>query len=152
MSERLLFIITSLSVFLADRLTKVLAYQNLKHPIDLVPGMLSLRIAENRGAAFSIFSTGNDVLRKVFLILIPVLICLYIVYYVFKKSVGPKTAVSLGLILGGALGNLYDRLVSGKVIDFIDFHFKTYHYPTFNVADVSVFLGTLILIVTWRKS
>ncbi len=150
---RTLFLITTLLTFLLDRITKLWALKELHHPISVVPGLFSLRLAENRGAAFSLFSGGNEFIRKLFLLLIPVFVVLGIFYYVFKREkLTPVLSVSLGLIAGGALGNLYDRFFNGKVVDFIDFYFKNYHYPTFNVADVGVFIGTVLLIFFYRRS
>ena len=149
---RILFFLTSLITFLLDRVTKFLALKELQSPFEVIPGFFSLRLAENKGAAFSIFSTGSEPVRVLFLIVVPVIICIYILYYVLKNRLSPKTSISLGLIFGGALGNLYDRLINGKVLDFLDFHIGNYHYPTFNVADVAVFFGTVILILSWRKS
>ena len=150
---RKLFIFTALSVFVLDRLTKLWAVRELHQPISVIPGFFSLRLAENRGAAFSLFSGGNEFVRKLFLLVIPVVVVLAIFYYVFtRKELNRGLSFSLGLIAGGALGNLYDRLLSGRVVDFIDLHFKNYHYPTFNVADVGVFAGTLFLLILYRKS
>ncbi|SMO33643.1 signal peptidase II [Balnearium lithotrophicum] len=149
---RTIFLLTSLIIFFLDRVTKFLALKELNHPVEVIPGFFSLRLAENRGAAFSIFSTGSEPVRKFFLIVVPLLICIYILYYVLKNRLSPRISISLGLIFGGALGNLYDRVFSGKVLDFLDFYIGNYHYPTFNVADVAVFLGTVALILSWRKS
>ncbi|RUM91695.1 MAG: signal peptidase II [Thermovibrio sp.] len=149
---RTIFLLTSLTTFFFDRVTKFLALKELNHPVEVIPGFFSLRLAENRGAAFSIFSTGSEPVRKFFLIVVPLLICIYIIYYVLKNRLSLRISISLGLIFGGALGNLYDRVFSGKVLDFLDFYIGNYHYPTFNVADVAVFLGTVLLILSWRKS
>lgn len=147
------FLLTLFLTFLLDRVTKVWAVKELHHPISVIPGFFSLRLAENRGAAFSLFSGGNEVVRKLFLLFIPAAVVVFIFYYVFrKKDLNYKLSLSLGLIAGGALGNLYERIFNGRVIDFIDFHFRSYHYPTFNVADVGVFIGTLLLLVSYRKS
>ncbi len=150
---RKLFIFTALSVFILDRLTKLWAVRELHQPISVIPGFFSLRLAENRGAAFSLFSGGNEFMRKLFLLVIPVSVVLAIFYYVFtRKELNRSLSISLGLIAGGALGNLYDRFFNGRVVDFIDFHFRNFHYPTFNVADVGVFIGTVLLLILYRKS
>jgi len=147
------FLITVFLTFLLDRITKFLAVKEFYHPVSVIPGLFSLRLAENRGAAFSLFSSGNEVVRKLFLLFIPAAVVLFIFYYAFsRKDLNYKLSISLGLIAGGALGNLYDRIFYGRVVDFIDFHFRNYHYPTFNVADMGVFIGTLLLLVSYRKS
>ena len=141
------FLVALVASFLADRVTKILALKYLlNHPVPVVPGFFSLRLAENSGAAFSLFSDGNELVRLFFLVLVPLGVVVYIFYYAFKREPSPVLSVSLGLIAGGALGNLYDRILSGKVVDFFDFYLKSFHYPTFNVADVCVFLGTLTLL------
>lgn len=150
---RAVFLLTLFLTFLLDRVTKFWALKELHRPISVIPGLFSLSLAENRGAAFSLFSGGNEVIRKIFLLLIPLFVVLGIFYYVFKReNLSPVLSVSLGLIAGGALGNLYDRFFNGKVVDFIDFHFRNFHYPTFNVADVGVFVGTVLLIFFYRRS
>ena len=150
---RLIFFVTALVVFILDRITKVLAVKKLHGVVSIIPGFFSLRLAENRGAAFSLFSGGNEFLRKLFLIFVPAVVIFVIFYYVLtRKKLSFWVSVALGLMAGGAVGNLYDRILDGRVIDFMDFHFRHYHYPTFNVADVGVFVGTLLLLVFYRKS
>ncbi len=150
---RLVFFIAALVVFILDRVTKVLAVKKLHGVVSIIPGFFSLRLAENRGAAFSLFSGGNELLRKLFLIFVPAVVIFAIFYYVLtRKKLSFWVSVALGLMAGGAVGNLYDRILDGRVIDFMDFHFRQYHYPTFNVADVGVFVGTLLLLVFHRKS
>ncbi len=150
---RFVFLFVVFITFLLDRVTKILAVKEFHHPIDVIPGFFTLRFAENRGAAFSLFAGSNEVVRKLFLLVIPVVVILAVFYYAFtKREQSFRLSVALGLIAGGALGNLYDRFLKGSVIDFIDFHFGSYHYPTFNVADVGVFLGTVLLVFSFRRS
>ena len=144
---------TAVLSFLTDRFTKFLAFKYLYgKAISVIPGFFELRYAENRGAAFSILSSGNELLRKLFLIVIPILIVLIILYYgLFKETMNRLNTIGLGLILGGATGNLYDRLLHGKVTDFLDFYIGCYHYPTFNLADASVSIGCLLLIYEYHR-
>jgi signal peptidase II len=139
--------------FIMDRVTKLAAEKFLFGKVfSVIPGFFDLRYAENRGAAFSIFSDSNDVVRKLFLLIIPAIVVVWIFYYILFKSVNNRFfALGLGLILGGAAGNLYDRIVYGKVIDFLDFYITSYHWPTFNVADVSVFLGCFLVVFSYYK-
>lgn len=138
-------------VFILDRITKILAFNYLKGKvIEVVPGFFRLVYAENKGAAFSLFSSFSGVGRFVFLILVPFIVIVGIVYVlVFKKELSFMEKISLSLILGGAAGNLYDRLVYGKVIDFLDFYIGKYHWPAFNVADIAVFVGTVLLFLLY---
>ena len=150
---RFVFLVVAFVTFLLDRVTKILAVKELHHPVDLIPGFLTLRFVENRGAAFSLFAGSSETVRKLFLLVIPVAVVLAVFYYAFtRRELSLRLSVALGLIAGGALGNLYDRFLKGSVVDFIDFHLGSYHYPTFNVADVGVFLGTVLLIFSLRKS
>ncbi len=148
------FLITALISFLIDRLTKVWALKELSlSSKPIIPGLFQLRYAENKGAAFSIFSSSPEPLRVFFLLVLPTLIVFFVLYYGLFKVKDRLTSVALGLILGGALGNIYDRLFYGKVVDFLDFFFRNYHYPTFNFADVFVFFGvSLLLLKGFRES
>ncbi|SMP03047.1 signal peptidase II [Desulfurobacterium pacificum] len=148
-----LFFLIAFLVFVLDRITKLLAVKFLVKSVSIIPGFFSLTLAENRGAAFSIFSSGNQIVRFFFLIILPVAVIGWIVFYVLKReNLSLLEVVSLSLITGGALGNLFDRVLNGRVVDFIDFHIGVYHYPTFNVADVAVFLGCLLLLYKYMKS
>ncbi len=141
-----------LFIFAVDRLTKYLAFKLLTGKVVmLIPHILSLRYAENRGAAFSIFSRLNENLWNVALISVPLLICLVLTYYIIFKDIPTLNKLSFSLILGGALGNIYDRVFYGKVIDFIDLHFYSYHWPTFNVADISIFFGCVLIILSFKR-
>ena len=149
-----LIVFVSLATFILDRVTKLMAKKYLKlKTIDIVPGFFSLRYAENKGAAFSILSTGNEILRKIFLIIIPIIVIVWIVHYILTNDIkDKKLLIGLSLILGGALGNLYDRLFYGRVLDFLDFHISSYHWPTFNLADTFVFLGCVLVLFSKKKS
>jgi len=141
------FVFFALVVFLADRITKFFAYKYLYgKAVMVIPGFFRLVYAENKGAAFSLFASFSGFSRVFFLILIPVVVVAIIIYFLLRRNLAFSEKLALSLILGGAVGNLYDRIVYGKVIDFVDFHLGNYHWPAFNVADVAVFVGTLILL------
>lgn len=131
-------------LILSDQLTKKLAVKYLmgKESIDLIGNYLKLNYVENYGAAFGIFQN-----KKIFLITISSFILIGIIIYFIKTKNTKITKISLALIVGGAIGNLIDRIRLGYVIDFIDVVFgKLYDYPVFNLADSFVFIGTVILI------
>ncbi|OMH40614.1 signal peptidase II [Desulfurobacterium indicum] len=136
-------------VFAIDRITKMVAFKYLKGKvIAVIPGFFNLVLAQNRGAAFSIFSSTSGWGRFIMLIGFPIVIVIFIMYLLLtKREYSLYLKIALALILGGALGNLYDRIVYGTVVDFLDFYFGKYHWPTFNVADIAVFLGTVMLIL-----
>ncbi len=107
--------------------------------IPLVPGILHITHVRNAGAAFSLFPNQ----RLVFLI-VSIAVIISIVYYYWRAgNVDRKLTIALGLMLGGASGNLIDRLVSGRVTDFIDFRV----WPIFNIADSAIDIGVALLII-----
>jgi len=131
---------------LFDRLAKVWALSSLKdnNGIILIKDFFKLEYLENRGAAFGILQN-----KLILLSLFTLLIISGMIYYIIKYK--PKSKflrISFALIISGALGNLYDRLFYKYVVDFILIHYKeVYYFPTFNVADMLVVFGTLILAI-----
>jgi len=132
---------TASIVLLADRITKLWAERSLAdRRIDLIRGVLTLRFTTNSGGAFSLGQSAPWFFAAATLI-----VSALIVITAFRARSGP-TAVALGLILGGALGNLADRALrgpglSGHVVDFIDLHV----WPVFNVADSAIVVGAVLL-------
>jgi signal peptidase II len=130
-------------VYLLDRVTKLWAERRLPgDPIDVIPGVLSFRFATNPGGAFSL---GQDI--PWFFVGASVIVSVLIVVTAFRHT-NPVTAVALGLVLGGALGNLTDRYARGEgftghVVDFIDLQI----WPVFNVADSAIVVGAIVLAV-----
>jgi signal peptidase II len=127
-----------------DRVTKALAESRLQGnpPIELIPGVLQLRFTTNPGGAFGLF--GN---LSILFVLFSVVV-IGVVVLASRSLPGRAAAVGLGLVLGGAVGNLTDRLVRGEglrgeVVDFIDLHV----WPVFNVADSAIVTGALLLLI-----
>lgn len=143
-------IIIIIIVNIIDRLSKIWALNNLKEGNDVViiKNIFSLSYLENRGAAWGIFQGKTN-----FLLIITIFIIIGIIYFILKYK--PKNKImrlSLSFIIAGALGNMYDRLFHKYVVDFIYFHYKyVYSFPTFNVADMSVVFGTILLAVCLIK-
>lgn len=142
----LLFVVAGLELLL-DRATKSWARGRLPgRPIDLIPGVLSLRYTSNSGGAFSIGQSAPWLFAGA-----SIAVAALIVVTAFRHS-RPATGVALGLVLGGSLGNLTDRLFGGpglgggRVIDFIDFHV----WPIFNLADSAIVAGALLLALSTR--
>ena len=134
---------TAAGVFLADRLTKVWAEQSLaQHAVDVIGGVLTLRFTTNSGGAFSLGQSAPWFFAAATLV-----VSALIVLTAFRlRSV--LASVALGLILGGALGNLADRAfrgpsLRGHVVDFIDLHW----WPVFNLADSAVVIGAILMAV-----
>lgn len=113
---------------------------------EIIPGLLSLALTFNPGGAFGIFSTYSSTFRNA-LFFLSALIALgaILAWLVLISHHEAKTLFGIGAILGGALGNGIDRFWLGAVVDFIDLHLNGYHWPTFNVADIAITLGVLLV-------
>lgn len=129
-----------------DRVTKLWALNILKPDNDIIviKNYFQLAYLENRGAAFGIFQN-----KIVFLSLFTIILIIGLSVYLYKNRKKSKLlSVSLSLIISGALGNFYDRVVYKYVVDFICVHYKdAYYFPTFNVADIFVVCGTILLAI-----
>ncbi len=132
-----------------DLATKALASRYLSPWETLeVTGFFNLVLTHNTGAAFSLFADGGEGgaghgFKMAALALVSVLPFIY--FYVKAGAKDRLTLTSLGLIWGGALGNIHDRFRWGKVVDFLDFHALGYHWPAFNAADIAICAGALLL-------
>ncbi|HBQ21473.1 MAG: signal peptidase II [Deltaproteobacteria bacterium GWA2_38_16] len=120
---------------------------NLHESITVIPNFFNLTYIRNTGAAFGLLSRAPESFRIPFFIIIP-LIALTIIVLIFKKTKETQVLMisSLSLILGGAIGNFIDRVRFNYVIDFLDFHWFNYHWPAFNVADMTIVVGVILLI------
>ena len=146
----MLFAIAAL-VILLDRITKLLIYTRLHtgNAISLIDGVLRITHVRNTGAAFSIFQDTADP-THVRYALVGFSVFAVVVVLAMMLRIGHKltaTSVALALILGGALGNLYDRLRYAYVIDFIEVHIGSFHWPDFNVADSCIVIGACLLLI-----
>ncbi len=139
-------------VFILDWCSKYAALTYLdKHiPLEVTP-FFNFYLTFNPGISFSLFVAQNTY-DSWLLTAMACLICFFILY-MFRKEKNKKTKFALMLILGGALGNIFDRIRYGAVIDFLDFHIAQYHWPAFNLADSAICIGVMIIIcqTLWRK-
>jgi signal peptidase II len=137
------------AVFMIDQVTKAWAARVLRFGGDwhLIPGFLNLSWAQNTGAAFSMLDDHGDAGR--WGLSIVALVAGVLVLYFFWRTPRNDDRIlgSLSLLLAGIIGNLVDRVRLGFVIDFIDVQFGSWHYPTFNLADVSICIGAGLLII-----
>lgn len=153
--NRYLYFLIPAVVFFFDRLTKVsiesrfLLYESL----PIVPGFFDLTHTRNTGVAFGLFANSSSPWSPYVLTLISGSALVAILIYSLRHPVGNwKLQIGLMLVLGGASGNLYDRINYGYVIDFLDVFYRGYHWPTFNVADSSISIGIgLLLLEVLRK-
>lgn len=135
-------------VIALDQLTKYLAQQNLGYhqPVNLFPSF-NFTLAYNKGAAFSFLSDASGWQRWFFTV-IALGVSIVIVVWMKKLTVRERwLAIALSLILGGALGNVWDRMTLGYVIDFIDVFYGDWHWPAFNIADSAISIGATMLII-----
>ena len=143
----------ALVVLLLDQLSKWSALSNLKFgiPEEVLPFMNWLLLL-NPGAAFSFLSQGSGWQRWFFTIL-GLSASLYILYLLRQSQADKWLSFALSCILGGALGNVLDRIMFGAVVDFIDLHYGDWHWPAFNIADSAICIGaTVIVLGELRKS
>ncbi len=135
----------AMGFMLLDQLIKLIvtANMNLHEEISIIPKFFSLYYIKNTGAAFSIF--GN---KTLFLILISLLCLIILKNYIKKlKRVTNLSIISLGLMTGGIIGNLFDRILYKSVIDYLSFNFFGYSFPVFNLADIGITVGAALLIL-----
>jgi signal peptidase II len=138
----------SIVIVIVDQFTKYLATKHLiyQQAIEIISG-LNLTLVYNTGAAFSFLSEAGGWQRWFFVVLTSA-VSLGLIYWL---STLPKQriwlAAALALVLGGAIGNLWDRIMLGYVIDFIDVYYAQWHWPAFNVADSSICVGAGMLII-----
>lgn len=142
-------IVSALLLGAADQASKVWAVRNLPlfEPRVLVDGFFDLVHVRNTGVAFSLLSTLDHRWVHPFLILATVLAMGAVLAYIAYLPCRGTAPVGLGLILGGAIGNLIDRARLGYVVDFIDLHWRGHHWPTFNVADIGISVGIALLVI-----
>ncbi len=138
-------------VILFDRLTKmsVMARIPLGGAVQVIPGFLRITHWTNEGAAFSLFAdSGSPNTVRWGLIGFSLLAAVVVLVVLIRMGSQFSTiTVALALILAGALGNVYDRIVFGSVVDFIEVHIFGYHWPDFNVADSSIVTGACLLLL-----
>lgn len=135
-----------------DQLTKFLIVQSfhLGQSMPVIPSFFNLTLVRNSGAAFGFLSDMNNPMREPFFLVVPGL-TLAAIFYIFTKMTDRQifSIYGLSLIMGGAIGNIVDRIRIGTVIDFLDFHWKeAYHFPAFNIADSAITIGAMLLIVS----
>lgn len=137
----------SLVIVALDQVSKQLVESSLMvyETIPLLP-FFNLTLAYNEGAAFSFLSDQGG-WQRWFFALVAAVVVIVLVVWLSRLKHERLLAVSLSLVIGGALGNLLDRLLIGHVIDFLDFFYHTYHWPAFNVADIAITLGVVLMFV-----
>lgn len=132
--------------FMLDQIIKIIIQRTMNYyqEIKLIPNFFSLYYVRNSGAAFSILENAT-----LLLIIISVLFIILIDKSIKKEeqNLDKLSIISLGIILGGIFGNLIDRILYKSVIDYLSFSFGSYHFPIFNVADIGITVGVVLLLI-----
>jgi signal peptidase II len=137
----------SLIVIILDQVSKYYARHHLElHEFKPVTKFWNWTLAYNQGAAFSLFADQGG-WQQLFFGAIAFVVMVGLVYYILNRAFSGLTGIALSFILGGATGNLIDRILLGKVTDFIDWYYSVHHWPTFNIADSFISIGVAILII-----
>ncbi len=142
------WLLASIVIVALDLWTKSLASEalSLYRPVE-VTSWLNMTLAHNYGAAFSFLSDAGGWQRWLFTILAAV-VTVVLITWLFRLQAKEKlTAAALGLIIGGAVGNLIDRIMNGYVVDFIDVYYRDWHWPAFNLADSAITGGVILLLL-----
>jgi len=137
------------SIVVSDQIVKAVIKRMipLYHSITVIPGFFDLTHIQNPGGAFGLLSDQSPVVRViVFVVLASVAVGVIFYLYCQTDESLPFLAAGLAMIMGGAVGNLIDRIRFGRVVDFLDFHIGTLHYPSFNVADSAVSIGITVFL------
>ncbi len=156
MNHRLFMFLTAGGVFLLDRLTKGLIEARLSvwdtHVV--IPHFFNIVHTKNRGIAFGIMNDSAEASHTLALAVVSATVLVFIVYMMWRLTKDASTVLRFGfaLVLGGALGNLWDRALAGSVTDFLEFYIGPYVWPAFNVADSAICVGAGLLILDTLRS
>ena len=137
----LYFLIIVLFIFSIDRYLKIEIIKNFSENTFYINDFVNFDLIWNTGIGFGIFSSNSQLIYNLLSCLI-FLVIIFLIFYLIRSDKNEKLIFSI--IIGGAIGNFYDRLVYKAVPDFIDIHFANFHWFTFNVADIFITLGVMI--------
>ena len=145
-----IFLTVSFAIVALDQATKLIIHTqfNLGEKKVIIPGFFNITYIKNQGGVFGLFSQSNDVIRLVLFLILPVLAFVLLVSIIHKLHINQKyQLLAFSSIFGGALGNYIDRIHFGYVVDFLDFHFRGFVWPAFNVGDICIVMGVVSAIV-----
>ncbi|MEO6910269.1 MAG: signal peptidase II [Edaphobacter sp.] len=149
--SRIPLLVLAALVIVLDRASKIWIVHHINpgYAINVVPGVFRLTHVLNTGAAFSLFAdSASPVLLRNSLIGFSILAVIIVLAMIWRTGrTLSLTGIALALILGGAIGNLYDRLRFGHVVDFLEVHIVHYHWPDFNIADSCIVIGACLLLL-----
>ncbi len=146
--QRIVWAVIAVVVFAGDQVTKAVVEEAIPEhtTVPVLPHFLNLIHTKNTGAAFGLFSDSPAPWKTLLLIVVSSLLLAMVIAVMWRnRQLRWVTGVGLALILGGALSNLFDRIRLGRVVDFVDVYFRSYHWPTFNLADSAIVVGAGLL-------
>ncbi len=147
--SRAVWAVIAAAIFIADQVTKAAVERSIPEhtTVPVVPHFLNFVHTKNAGAAFGLFSESPSAWKTVLLIVVSSLLLAMVIGVVWRnQQLRHVAGVGLALILGGALSNLFDRIRFGRVVDFVDVYYRSYHWYTFNLADASIVVGAGFLV------
>ena len=148
-SRRFMFLIAA-AIVVADQVSKgmVRAWQPLHSSVTIIPDLLDFRYVRNTGAAFGLLNSADIPFKPALMTAIALFALVAIGIYASRAGANePLTKLGLALVLGGAVGNLIDRITAGYVVDFVDFYWRGWHFWAFNVADAAITVGAASVIL-----
>lgn len=137
------------SVIIADRLTKMaaVAWLDPVSPVSVIPGFFDLTLVRNPGGVFGLMRDLSEGVRSAIFTFVPAAVIVAIAAYAWRLPLSQRfTRAALALVLGGAAGNLIDRIRLGHVIDFLDVYWRDHHWPAFNIADSAICIGVGLML------
>jgi signal peptidase II len=145
LTHRITGFVAALFVLIADQLSKMMALQAMNGQSHEVLPFFNLVLVWNRGVSFGMFNHGDPLPPLVFVAVSMAIACGFAVW--LWRAENRMIALGLGLVIGGAIGNVIDRLVHGAVVDFLDFHLGDLHWPAFNIADSGIVIGIALVVI-----
>jgi signal peptidase II len=145
---RLPYLVLVFLVLILDRISKtaIRLHFDLGQPVSVIDGAFNITYVQNTGVAFGFLDSLSSSFKVVLLCLVAAVAAVAVIVFSLRSSPYNRLLqVSLGLILAGALGNLFDRWRYGYVIDFLEFHARNHYWPSFNIADTAVSIGVILL-------
>ena len=148
LKENILMFFLIILVFFLDRYSKTFILNNLNENLIYINDFINFDLIWNTGIGFGFLSSSSSLIYNTISVLVGIIV-IVLIYISLKSDKFDKTAFSL--IIGGALGNFYDRIIFKAVPDFIDLHFKSFHWFTFNIADIFITVGLALMLLRKKK-
>lgn len=147
LSLRFVGLLSAIVWVVLDQITKYLAVAHLSvEPMSIIDGLFNLRLAYNPGVSFSMLSGVSIESMPEILGGFAFVVSVIIIHYMSRHGDRLSYMLGLGFIAGGAIGNAIDRFIHRAVVDFLDFYYMDWHWPTFNVADIAICIGVMLML------